>query len=522
MPPRNSSRDTDSPIRRRRRDRSSTAADSSDAPRFDQQPRRLYPPTEILSADEIESIHQASLTVLKEIGINFLHPDARAILKKAGASVAADSERVRFDPELIHALIAHAPERFTIHARNPQHSLIIGGDHLCFASVGSPPYASDLDHGRRSGNYDDFTKFIKLSQSLDIVHLIGGYPVEPTDVHASIRHLHCLRDTAVLSDKVFHAYSLGKGRNLDGLEIARIVHGLDVESFNNHTCLLSIINASSPLRYDHPMLQGVMEMSSRNQCVVITPFTLAGAMAPVTIAGALVQQNAEALAGIAFTQAVRPGAPVIYGGFTSNVDMKSGAPAFGTPEYAKATLITGQLTRRYRLPYRSSNVNASNAVDAQAAYESMISLWAAVMSGAHFIKHAAGWLEGGLVASFEKMMIDADMLQMMASFLTPIGMSVDDLGLDAIREIEPGGHFFGTNHTQQRFRSAFYAPLISDWRNYEAWVEAGSPDSATRANHLFKEYLNNYQQPPIDAAIVDELDAFVARRLEEGGVETDF
>jgi trimethylamine---corrinoid protein Co-methyltransferase len=256
--------------------------------------------------------------------------------------------------------------------------------------------------------------------------------------------------------------------------------------------------------------------------VILTPFTLAGAMAPVTVVGALAQQNAEALLGIALAQLARPGAPVIYGGFTSNVDMKSGAPAFGTPEYMKAVLVGGQLARRYRLPYRSSNTNAATCVDAQSAYESVFSLWAVVMGHANLVKHAAGWLEGGLVASFEKLIIDADNLQMVAEFLEPLQVDEASLGLDAMREVGPGGHFFGCAHTQARFRTAFYAPMVSDWRNYESWREAGAPDAAQRANRIWKDLLQAYEPPPLDPGIKDELDAYVARRIAEGGAPSEF
>jgi trimethylamine--corrinoid protein Co-methyltransferase len=270
------------------------------------------------------------------------------------------------------------------------------------------------------------------------------------------------------------------------------------------------------------MLQGMIEMSRRNQVVVMTPFTLAGAMAPVTIAGAVAQQNAEALAGIAFCQIVRPGAPVAYGGFTSNVDMKSGAPAFGTPEYMKAQILGGQLARRYHVPYRTSNVCAANTVDAQAAYESVFSLWGAIMGGGNFIMHAAGWLEGGLTCSFEKTILDIDLLQMVGEFLDPLVVDDDTLALAAIREVGPGGHFFGAQHTQARYRDAFYAPLLSDWRNYESWREAGSPTAMDKANRLWKEMLAAYEPPPIDPAVVEELDEFVTKRKAEGGFKTDF
>jgi trimethylamine--corrinoid protein Co-methyltransferase len=371
---------------------------------------RHFPPMQLISADEIESIHHTSLRVLAEIGMDFALPEARELLRKAGASV--DGERVRFDPALVEELIKTAPSRFTFHARNPENHLEIGGPAIAFGTVASPPNCSDMDTGRRSGNQHDFRNFLKLAQYFNCIQFVAGYPVEPTDVHASVRHLEALRDTVVLTDKPFHAYSLGSERILDGIEIARIARGISHEQLEREPSLFTIVNTNSPLKLDHPMLRGIMEMSARNQIVCITPFTLAGAMAPATVAGALVEQNAEALAGIAFTQLVRKGSPVIYGGFTSNVDMKSGAPAFGTPEYMKACVVGGQLARRYGIPYRTSNTCAANTVDAQAAYESVFSLWGLTMGGGNLIMHGAGWLEGGLVASFEKFVLDCDLIQM--------------------------------------------------------------------------------------------------------------
>ncbi len=487
-----------------------------------QQPRVPFPPMQLLSEDEIEAIHNASLEVLEEIGMDFLLPDAREILKKAGADVDPNSDRVRFDRALIEDTIKTAPSQFTMHARNPEHNLEMGGNWMAFGCVSSPPNASDMDDGRRTGNTRDYQNLLRLSQYFNTIHFIGGYPVEPVDRHASIRHLECLRDMVHLTDKVFHAYSLGAERVLDGIEIARIARGASHEQLEQEPSLISIINTNSPLKLDMPMLRGIIEMSARNQVICITPFTLAGAMAPVTLAGALTQQNAEALAGIAFTQLVRPGAPVIYGGFTSNVDMKSGAPAFGTPEYMKTAVIGGQLARRYKVPYRTSNVNAANTVDAQAAYESVFSLWGLVMGHGNLIKHAAGWMEGGLCASFEKLVLDVDLLQMVTEFLKPVIVDDDTLGIEAIRDVGPGGHFFGTPHTQARYKDAFYPPIISDWRNFESWEEAGSPQAWQKANTVFKQALKDYDAPPLDEGIRDELDAFVAKRTEEGGAPTDF
>jgi trimethylamine--corrinoid protein Co-methyltransferase len=398
----------------------------------------------------------------------------------------------------------------------------MGGDSVAFTAVSSPPNVSDEAGGRRVGNRKDFQNLLRLGHTLNTVHMWGGYPVEPVDIHASVRHLDALFDMLTLSDLVIHAYSLGAQRNLDALEMIKIARQIDDATLETEPSVVSVINASSPLRYDTPMLQGILEFSSRNQVIIITPFTLAGAMAPVTVAGAMAQHNAEALAGIAFTQVVRPGAPVVYGGFTSNVDMQSGAPAFGTPEFMQTAMITGQLTRRYGIPYRSSGVNAANALDAQAAYESVFSLWGAIMGGAHMVLHAVGWMEGGLRASFEKMILDADLCSMVQRFMDPIDFSADGLALEAVRDVGPGGHYFGTPHTLERFRDAFYKPLISDWRNYESWEEAGSPEAKAKMIELVDVFMDSYEEPPMDPQVRSQLEEFVERRRAEGGVETDY
>lgn len=481
---------------------------------------RPFPPTKLISDDQVEAIHHASLKVLAEIGMDFMLPEARDILKKAGAKI--DGERVRFDPVMIEEAMASAPECFTIHARNPARNMLIGGENICFGTVGSPPNCHDVDGGRRTGNHADFTKFIKLAHHFNAIDFVSGYPVEPIDIHAGVRHLEVLREMAQLTDKPFVAYSLGVDRIRDGIEIARLARGVSHEQFDREPTLTTIVNTNSPLKLDPNMLNGMLEMSRRNQVVCVTPFTLAGAMAPVTVAGALVEQNAEALAGLTFCQLVNPGAPVIYGGFTSNVDMKSGAPAFGTPEYMKSTIIGGQLARRYKVPFRTSNTNAANMMDAQAAYESVFSLWGLTMGGGNFIMHGAGWLEGGLVASFEKFVLDCDLIQMVKAFLQPIEINDDALGVEAIREVGPGGHFFGAKQTLARYSDAFYAPMVSDWRNNQQWDAAGRPDALQRANGLYKQALNEYQAPLFEPSAKDSLDDFVNRRLREGGVKTDF
>jgi trimethylamine--corrinoid protein Co-methyltransferase len=473
-----------------------------------------YGSLELLSADQLEAIHQASLTILSEIGMDFLHPDGVEILRQAGAEVADDGQRVRFDPALVERLVGQAPAEAPLTGRGGV-TRTMGGREIVTAAIASAPYVSDTQGGRRTGNFEDFKGLVKLGQQLNAVHVFGGYPVEPQDLDPETRHLDCCKAVLELSDKPYHAYSLGRQRVLDVLELTRIAAETDWAGLRAQPRVMTVVNTSSPLRLDAPMIEGLIEMARAGQPVVITPFTLSGAMAPVSLAGALAQQNAEALAGIALVQAASPGAPAVYGGFTSNVDMRSGSPAFGTPEYAKAVLIGGQLARRYGLPYRSSNVNACQSVDAQAAYESMMSLWPAMLAPANLIMHAAGWLEGGLVASYEKMVLDAELLQMMGEVMKPPKVDADELALEAIREVQPGGHFFGTQHTMERYQSAFYTPLISDWRNYESWLEAGGADATERAHRKVGELLANYEAPALDEAVREELDAFVARRKAE-------
>ena len=484
------------------------------------QPRMRFEPLRAVSDDELEAIHLASLRVLAETGIDFLDDTACRQLAEAGAEV--DGQRVRFDPDLVVDLVSTAPSQFTIHGIDSGRDLTIGGDWITYTSVASPPFVTGLGGDRRNGNREDYRNLLKLGHMLNTVHTFAGYPVEPMDLHPSVRHLHATHDMVTLSDKPPFVYSLGRQRNLDAMEMTRIARGVDPAVFNAEPSIFSVINASTPLRYDTPMLHGIQEMSARNQVIVITPFTLAGAMAPVTVVGALVLQNAEALAGIAYTQVVRPGAPAIYGGFTSNVDMQSGAPAFGTPEYWKACLVGGQLARRYALPYRSSNVNASNSVDAQAGYESLIAIWGAVMGGVNLLLHGAGWLEGGLLTSYEKMVIDADVLAMVTAMLEPVTVDDATLAVEAIAEVGPGGHFFGIEHTQQRYRSEHFRPMVSEWRNFESWDEGGRREAHQRAEDLARQLIDAHREPSMNPGRRAELDEYVERRVAEGGVPTDF
>ncbi|MBT5435740.1 MAG: trimethylamine methyltransferase family protein [Alphaproteobacteria bacterium] len=480
--------------------------------------RNPFPPLEVLSADQLEHIHNASLTILEELGMEVMGPDARQIYRDAGADVDDSTMRVRFDRDMIMEQMAKVPSEFTLHSRVTGRDITLGGNRIVVSAVSSPPNASDLDNGRRTGSFEDFQNLVRVAANLNCIHFFAGYPVEPIDLPVPTRHLDCYMTFITQTDRVWRTYALGAERSRDGIIMNKIARGISDEEMIEKPGIITLINTNSPLRLDEPMTQGLIEMAKAGQAVAITPFTLLGAMAPTTLAGALAQQNAEALAGIALIQLVRPGNPSVYGGFTSNVDMKSGAPAFGTPEYVKATLAGGQLARRYNIPFRTSNVNASNAVDAQAAYESGMSLWAAFMAHGNFIHHGAGWLEGGLVASFEKMIVDAEMIQGMIETMQPITVNDAEIGIEAMADVGPGGHFFGTQHTLDRYENAFYAPMLSDWRNFETWEEAGSPDATTRANKIWKQLLADFKAPPLDPAILEELETFVAKRKAEGGV----
>ena len=477
--------------------------------------RNPYPPIEVLSEEGVEMIHDGSMRILEDIGLEIVSDEARKLMVANGATIDDKTGYVKIPRDALMEHIKTVPSEFTLHARNPMYNSTYGGNHINFSIVSSPPNASDLQGGRRTGNFADYQNFLKLGQTFNVVATISGYPVEPIDLPVHTRHLDAYRAFITLTEKPWHVYSLGDDKVDDGLEMICIARDISREQLLREPSISTVVNTNSPLKVDKPMLDGLTMMARHNQPVIVTPFTLSGAMSPITLAGALAQQNAEALGVIAVTQMVQPGAPAMYGGFTSNVDMKSGAPAFGTPEYAKAVLAGGQLARRYNIPYRTSNVNASNCVDAQAAWESEMSLWSAVMAHGNMIKHSGGWLEGGLCASFEKLIIDMEMVQMMAETLTPIEVTEENLALDAIREVGAGGHFFGTAHTMARYQNAFYAPMVADWSNFETWQENGEKTATERANVLYHELVKHYQPPPLDDAIRERLDEYVEKRRRE-------
>ena len=480
-------------------------------------------PIEPLTPDGVAAIHDGAMRILEEIGIQFLNPEAIEILREAGCTI--DGENVRMGRDFVMEMVAKAPAQFEIAARNPDHNLPIGGKHIVFGNVSSPPNYFDMEIGRKGpGNRQQCQNLLKLTQYFNCIHFAGGYPVEPVDIHASVRHLDVLYDKLTITDKVMHAYSLGRERVEDVMEMVKIASGVTEEEFCAKPYMYTNINSTSPLKHDFPMIDGCLRLIRRGQAVIITPFTLAGAMAPVTMAGAVAQSLAEALCAVALFQYVKPGCACAIGTFTSNVDMKSGAPAFGTPEYMRATQMTGQMARYYNLPLRSSGVCAANVPDGQAMWETCNSLWAAVQSGTNMVYHAAGWLEGGLIASPEKFIMDCEVLQMIQRYFEPalVATGPDEIALDAIREVGSNGHFFGIQHTQDRYTSAFYQPFLADWKNFEAWEAAGSVWTAERAHALFKDIVGSFEAPPFDEGRREQLADFVARRKEEGGAPTDF
>jgi trimethylamine--corrinoid protein Co-methyltransferase len=501
-------------VRRTRRPRRTRGSEIIQAP-F-RAVRNPYPPFEIASSDQIEALHQASLEVLRDIGMKVTEGRARDLLARLGAEVDADNERVRFDPGLVEETMQGLPSRFTVHARDPAKTLEVGGRDMVFATVTGPAFVSDIERGRRAGTFADTCDAVKLVHSLNAYHHDGGAGVEPLDLPAASRHLDMMYAQITLTDKGWQPCWLNsRKRARDCIEMAKIAMQCSEEELAERPAFTTGINTNSPLLLDTAMSEGLIEMALAAQPVNVTPFTLAGAMSPATLAGSIVQQNAEALCGIMLGQAARRGAPVYYGHFTSNVDMRSGSPAFGTPEYGRSVVISAQLARRYGIPIRSSNANAANLVDAQAAYESDMSVWSCLLSHVNVMLHAGGWLEGGLTCSFEKLVLDAEILQATTAFLEPFHLDEGELALDAMKEVGPGGHFFGAAHTLERYEDAFYKPILSDWRNFESWSADGAKSATQRAHEIWKQLLKDYQKPPIDPAIEEELQAYMAKRKEE-------
>jgi len=470
------------------------------------------------SDDRLEAIHDTALRVLEELGIKVLNDAARQYFKQAGASVDEETHMVKIDRELVNAALDSAPGEFVIHGRTPGFDVTMGGDHINFVSVGGAPHISDLDRGKRPATLEDTRNIIKLCQHFDVIHLQSPN-VESQDIPVHLRHYQVTESQLTLSQKPFFIYSRGSDQVEDAFAMTRIAYGLSDAEFEAKPWCYTIINTNSPRQLDIPMCQGIIDFAKAGQVSVITPFTLAGAMAPVTMPGALVLQHAEALAGITLSQLVRQGAPVIYGSFTSNVDMKSGSPAFGTPEFVQAAFGAGQLARHIGLPWRGSAATASNAPDEQAVYEYLMSAWGSVLGGVNMMVHAAGWLEGGLTGSMEKFILDIEMLQIFAEIFEPLNSDPAELAYEAIAAVEPGSHFFGCEHTMERYQTAFYEPLVSDWSNFGQWTDSGGKTATQRANGIWKQLLHEFEAPAMDEARRDELKAFIDRRSDEGGAQ---
>ncbi|MCP4188827.1 MAG: trimethylamine methyltransferase family protein [Gammaproteobacteria bacterium] len=472
------------------------------------------------SDDRIEAIHHTALRVIEELGIRVLNETARQYFKDAGAEVDATTQMVKINRALVEQALEIAPSEFVLHGATTETNVALGGDNIAFVSVGGAPHISDLDKGKRNGTLEDTRNIIKLSQHFDVIHLQSPN-VEPQDIPINIRHLHTTESQLTLSHKPFFIYSRGSAQVHDAFAMCRIARGLSKEEFKQKAWCYTVTNTNSPRQLDEPMCQGIIDFARAGQVSVITPFTLAGAMAPVTMPGALVLQHAEALAGITLAQTVNPGTPVVYGSFTSNVDMKSGSPAFGTPEFVQAAWGAGQLARYIKLPWRGSAATASNVADEQSVYEYLMSAWGSILGGVNMMVHAAGWLEGGLTASMEKFILDIEMLQTFAEIFHPLRCDENELAFEAIASVDPGGHFFGCEHTMQRYQSAFYEPLVSDWSNFGQWTENGGLTATQRANGIWKKILTDFDKPMMDAAIHEEIQVFVDKRSREGGAAVE-
>ncbi|MEJ2176702.1 MAG: trimethylamine methyltransferase family protein [Gammaproteobacteria bacterium] len=475
-----------------------------------------FTPQAVFSEDHVEALHQNALKVLEELGIKVLLPEARQTLREAGALVDEETQMVRIGREIVVEALSKAPESFEVLAGSREKDLIVGPGRLIFKSGAGCPHAFDRERGRRPGNLRDFEELIKLTESFDALQWLGAI-VEPQDIAIHERHYRTMQIQLSLSHKVPWVFARGQDQVFDCFEMIRIVRGVSREQFTEVPYCTTVVNTNSPRQLDKPMARGIIDFAREGQLCIITPFCLLGAMAPITVAGALSLQHAETLAGVTLSQLTRPGAPVLYGNFASNVDMRSGSPTFGTPEQIKATLGSGQLARHVGLPWRSSSGSGSNIADAQGAHETEMSAWAAVLGGANAIMHSAGWLEGGLTLGYEKLITDMEMVQTFAEVCAGADADDAELAFDAIADVTPGGHFFATQHTMDRYRTAFYEPLVADSSNYGQWQEAGSLTADQRATSIWKSRLDTFVAPTMNPARLEQLDDFIARRISEGG-----
>ena len=472
------------------------------------------PRYEILSADSIAVLDRGWRRIVSGIGVQFAKPEAVELFAKAGQQV--DGDVVKFDPEFVLEQVAKAPREFDVQARNPANNVHIGGDHMVFSSVYGCPFVREGDM-RRDATLNDFRQLAMLSQAYPELDSAGGVICEPNDAPLDSRHLDMIYALQTMTDKIYMGNVVSGPNAVDTIRMTEILFG-GRDAIERVPATISLINCNSPLRWDDRMLDAQFEYNRANQPVVLTPFLLMGAMSPVTIPAALAQQLAEALTGIALAQLIRPGCPVIFGSFLSNIDMQSGSPSFGTPESAIGLLCTGQLARYYGLPFRTGGgLNSSQTADAQSAYEALMTLLPTFLAGTNFVMHAAGWLEGGLVSCYEKFIIDIELLRMLRVEFTPLEITEESLAFGAHSEVGHGGHFLGAEHTMERFRECFYRPLLSSTANFERWLKLGGKDTAARAGDIWRAKLDSFEPPPLDDAIRAELDDFVQRRRRELG-----
>jgi trimethylamine---corrinoid protein Co-methyltransferase len=472
------------------------------------------PRYEILSEDAVATLDGGWRRIVSELGIEFLLPEAVEAFAQAGQEV--DGNLVKLDPDFVLEQVAKAPREFDLQARNPEHSIHIGGDHMSFASVYGPPFVRE-GTVRRNASMEDFENFCKLSQTFPQLDSAGGTIVEPEDTPLDSRHLDMVLALQTLTDKPYMGSVTSAENAKDTIAMGEILFG-GREAIEAEPVSISLINVNSPLRYDDRMLGAMLEYVRAGQPVVITPFLLMGAMSPVSVPAALTQQMAEALAGIALAQLIRPGTPVIFGSFLSNTDMQSGSPSFGTPESAVGLLCTGQIARHFGLPWRSGGgLTSSQTADAQAAYEAMMTMLPTFLAGANWVMHSAGWLESGLVSCYEKFVIDIEILRMLKEEFTPLEVDEASLAWGAHQEVGHGGHFLGAVHTLERFRECFYRPLLSSTENFERWKKLGERDATARAAEIWRKTLEEYEQPPLDDGIRTSLGEYVVRRRAELG-----
>ncbi len=472
------------------------------------------PRYEILSEQAMAQLDAGWRRLISEVGVEFMSDRALELFRQAGQKV--EDSTVFLDPEFVLEQVAKAPKEFDVQARNPQNNVHIGGQSMAFGAVYGPPFVRAGDQ-RRDGTFEDYRNFLRLAQSYSVLDSAGGVVCEPNDTPLDSRHLDMNLALMTLTDKIYMGNVVSGPNAADTIAMGEILFG-GREAIEQTPVSISLINCNSPLRWDDRMLDALFEYSAAAQPVVLTPFLLMGAMSPVTIPAALVQQITEALSGIALAQLIRPGCPVIFGSFLSNIDMKTGSPTFGTPESGQGLLCTGQIARHFGLPFRSGGgMTSSQVADAQAGYEALMTLMPTFLAGVNWVMHSAGWLDGGLVASFEKFVVDAQILEMLQHEFTPLEIDEASLAFDAHVEVGHGGHFLGAMHTMERFRDCFYRPFLSSSDNYDRWLRGGALDANARATQLYQAQLEAYEQPPLDDAIRAELEEFVARRRTELG-----